>query len=128
MTVVIFICISGIIYLIVSARPHISLNAPNVIEAPHQLKAQCTVSGAQPNFHVTLLEIGRRQESDCVYGELSNGSYGAVITREREVTDTQTGHIEFQCAVVWMKDDGNETIGEKKVVKLQSKTYSYNYI
>ena len=97
--------------------PHAALAA-----LPAIIKVRCRIREACPNFVAALKVLGMDKDITYVSGFENGGTFGATIPKDVPVLRKPTNHtLLFECLVIWMAGNKNETIKKQKAVKLQCK-------
>lgn len=102
-------------------RPRVRIFAPSEVDQilPIVIHSQCIVDKARPNFVATLLTRSFNDSLNYVTGREYNGSYSATLTKNVSVFDrVHNNSVRFECRVIWMAGDHNETIVRLKDVQL----------
>ena len=97
-------------------------NAPSTVDVPGIIPLQCTVGGKW--LVASLVVLGERVNT--VFGKEVNGSYSATISKNVSVSGKLHDTMYFECVVTWVLGDHNQTITNKRKVKLECE-YNIKY-
>ena len=96
------------------------MDVPALIVLPAIIKARCIIEEARPNFAAALNVLGAGKDVAYTRGIENNGTFSVTIVEEIPVLKKPVNHtLVFECIVIWMSGDRNETMKKQKEVKLQ---------